>query len=107
MLPDNFYVDAEVSTDSHNWSIAAYATDYVEKTWPTNYSGRCGENEYEGTRKITYPAKGFIWDYSNRAGISYRNYGEFVHNREKPILPAIEGHYCAGFPDFDLSIQDE
>ncbi len=107
VLFDNFYVDAEVSADGHNWSTAAYATDYVEKTWPTNYSGRGGEYDYEGTREIAYPAKGFIWDYCKRAGISYRNYGEFVHNGEEPILPAIEGHYCAGFPDFDLSIQDE
>ncbi|HEU5051566.1 MAG TPA: beta-propeller fold lactonase family protein [Hanamia sp.] len=106
VLLDNFYVDAEVSADGHNWSTAAYANDYVEKTWPTNYSGRGGNYDYEGTREIAYPAKGFIWDYCNRAGISYRNYGEFVHNGEEPILPSIKGHYCAGFPDFDLSIKD-
>ena len=106
VLLDNFYDDAEVSADGHNWSTAAYATDYVEKTWPTNYSGRGGTYDYEGTRKIAYPAKGFIWDYCNRAGISYRNYGEFVHDGKEPILPSIVGHFCAGFPDFDLSIQD-
>lgn len=106
VLLDNFYVDAEVSADGHNWSTAAYATDYVEKTWPTNYSGRGGTYDYEGTRKIAYPEKGFIWDYCNRAGISYRNYGEFVHDGKAPILPSIIGHFCADFPDFDLTIQD-
>lgn len=106
VLLDNFYNDAEVSADGHNWSTAAYATDYVEKTWPANYSGRGGTYDYEGTRKIAYPAKGFIWDYCQRAGISYRNYGEFVHDGKEPILPAIVGHFCPGFPDFDLSIQD-
>ena len=106
VLMDNFYDDAEVSADGHNWSTAAYATDYVEKTWPTNYSGRGGTYDYEGTRKIAYPAKGFIWDYCNRAGVSYRNYGEFVHDGKPPILPSIIGHFCPGFPDFDLSIQD-
>ncbi|MGN6343047.1 MAG: bifunctional YncE family protein/alkaline phosphatase family protein [Ginsengibacter sp.] len=106
VLLDNFYVDAEVSADGHNWSTAAYANDYVEKTWPTNYSGRGGTYDYEGTRKIAYPEKGFIWDYCNRAGISYRNYGEFVHDGKGPILPSIIGHFCAGFPDFDLTIQD-
>ncbi len=35
VLLDNFYVDAEVSADGHNWSLGAYATDYLEKTWPT------------------------------------------------------------------------
>ncbi|MCL6523232.1 MAG: beta-propeller fold lactonase family protein [Thermoflavifilum sp.] len=106
VLFDNFYVDAEVSADGHNWSTAAYATDYVEKTWPTNYSGRGGTYDYEGTRKIAYPAKGYIWDYCQRANIGYRNYGEFVHNGKGTILPAVRGHYCAAFPDFDLSIQD-
>ena len=42
VLLDNFYVDAEVSADGHNWSTAAYATDFVEKTWPTSYGGRGG-----------------------------------------------------------------
>jgi len=106
VLLDNFYDDAEVSADGHNWSTAAYATDYVEKTWPTNYSDRGGTYDYEGTREIAYPAKGFIWDYCKRAGISYRNYGEFVHDGKEPILPSIVDHFCPGFPDFDLSIQD-
>lgn len=106
VLLDNFYVDAEVSADGHNWSTAAYATDYVEKTWPTLYSGRGGTYDYEGTRPVAYPAKGFIWNYCRRAGISYRSYGEFVHDGKGYILPAIRGHYCPYFPDFDLSIQD-
>jgi hypothetical protein len=40
VLLDNLYADAEVSADGHNWSMGAYATDYVEKTWPSQYSGR-------------------------------------------------------------------
>ncbi len=35
---DNFYVDAEVSYDGHAFSTAPYATDLVEKFWPTNYA---------------------------------------------------------------------
>ena len=34
VLLDNVYCDAEVSADGHQWSNAAYATDFVEKTWP-------------------------------------------------------------------------
>ncbi len=33
-LFDRFFVNAEVSPDGHNWSMAAYATDYLEKTVP-------------------------------------------------------------------------
>ena len=78
VLLDNFYVDAEVSADGHNWSTAAYATDFVEKTWPTSYGSRGGNYDFEGTRKAAYPRDGFIWDYCKRAGVSYRTYGEFV-----------------------------
>jgi YVTN family beta-propeller protein len=107
VLLDNFYVDAEVSCDGHNWSTAAYATDYVEKTWPTLYSERGGVYDYEGTRKIAFPAKGFIWDYCERSGVTHRNYGEFIHDGNYPTMSSsLKGHFCAAFPDFDLSIQD-
>jgi hypothetical protein len=69
VLLDNFYVDAEVSADGHNWSMAAYATDYVEKTWPTSYGARGGTYDYEGSREVAFPKDGFIWDYCQRAGI--------------------------------------
>ncbi|SEK99252.1 40-residue YVTN family beta-propeller repeat-containing protein [Chitinophaga rupis] len=105
VLLDNFYVDAEVSADGHNWSMAAYATDYVEKTWPTSYGKRGGTYDYEGSRKIAYPKKGFIWDYCQRAGVSYRTYGEFAESN-KASLKSLEGHFCIGYPSFDLAIQD-
>ena len=106
VLLDNFYVDAEVSADGHNWSTAAYANDYVEKTWPTNYGGRGGTYDYEGSRKIAYPRDGFIWDYCKRAGISYRTYGEFTEYGNVR-LKSLEGHvgaHTAG--GFDLNISD-
>src|SRR5215204_59274 len=31
VLLDNFYADAEVSADGHEWTLGAYATDFVEK----------------------------------------------------------------------------
>jgi len=61
VLLDNFYVDGEVSADGHNWSLGAYATDYLEKNWPTNYGGRGGTYDAEGTRKIANNKNGFIW----------------------------------------------
>lgn len=105
VLLDNFYVNAEVSADGHNWSMAAYANDYVEKTWPSNYGQRGGTYDYEGTREIAFPKDGFIWDYCARAGVSYRSYGEFV-NDGKPTLKSLEGHYDPDFPEFDMNIPD-
>ncbi|MEP7340263.1 MAG: beta-propeller fold lactonase family protein [Acidobacteriota bacterium] len=126
VLLDNFYVDAEVSADGHNWSTAAYATDYTEKTWPTNYSGRGRSYDYEGSKKIARPTMGYIWDHCKRAGVSYRSYGEFIGSREgKPggggelggdpgkaakvnytNEAALEGHFSPTFPSWDLTIPD-
>lgn len=107
-LIDNFYVDAEVSADGHNWSMAAYATDFVEKTWPTSYGGRGGNYDFEGTRKAAYPRDGFIWDYCKRAGVSYRTYGEFVADgaEAKASLKSLEGHFCKHSPGFDMNVKD-
>jgi len=105
VLLDNFYVNAEVSADGHNWTLAAYANDFVEKTWPTSYGGRGGNYDYEGTREIAYPKDGFIWDYCQRAGVTYRSYGEFIHEG-KATLSSLEGHFDEDFPEFDLSIED-
>ncbi|MDB5063281.1 MAG: hypothetical protein JWP67_3124 [Mucilaginibacter sp.] len=108
VLLDNFYVDAEVSADGHNWSMAAYATDFVEKTWPTSYGNRGGTYDFEGTRKAAYPRDGFIWDYCKRAGVTYRTYGEFAEGGAKPSanLKSLEDHYCKQAPGFDLKIKD-
>ncbi|GAB3872991.1 alkaline phosphatase family protein [Hymenobacter segetis] len=106
VLLDNFYVDAEVSADGHNWSTAAYATDFVEKSWPGNYSGRGGEYDFEGNRgEVAEPKDGFLWDYCRRAGRSFRNYGEFVY-KGKASLPAIAGHFCEAYAGFDLHVRD-
>ena len=40
VLLDNFYVDGEVSADGHEWSMGAYATDFVERTWPLGVPGQ-------------------------------------------------------------------
>ncbi len=129
VLLDNFYVDAEVSADGHNWSTAAYATDYVEKTWPTNYSARGRTYDYEGSKKVSRPTKGYIWDYCKAAGVSYRSYGEFIGVRdvkigggsgnEAPTAAAVRaqrenytseeallGHFSPNYPSYNLGITD-
>ena len=106
VLLDNFYVNAEVSADGHNWSTAAYATDYVEKSWPISYGGRGGTYDFEGTRKVAYPRDGFIWDYCQRAGLSYRTYGEFAENGKTP-LKSLRGHVCPRSPGFDMDVTDQ
>src|SRR6202012_4449735 len=104
-LMDNFYVDAEVSADGHNWSMAAYATDFIEKTWPTSYGGRGGNYDSEAERDIGNPKDGYIWDYCKRAGVTYRTYGEFAADG-KANIKSLQNHLCPQSPGFDLNITD-
>jgi len=112
VLLDNLYCDAEVSADGHNWSMGAYATDYVEKTWPTMYSGRGGVYEYEGGSPIVYPSQGYLWDNCARHGVSYRNYGEFAANGKTPgdsatgLTEALKGHVAPFYRGWDLDFSD-
>ncbi|MFN0216788.1 MAG: alkaline phosphatase family protein, partial [Saprospiraceae bacterium] len=105
VLLDNFYVSAEVSADGHNWSTAAYANDFTEKTWVNSYGGRGGDYVFEGQNRTAWPKGGFIWDHCNRAGISYRTYGEFADDF-KANIPSLEGHYCPYFTSWDTSVKD-
>ena len=105
VLLDNFYADGEVSSDGHNWSTSANATDYLEKNWPTDYGGRGGSYAGEGKRTIANPKNGFIWDYCKRAGVTYRTYGEFADNY-KPSIPALKDHLCPYFTSWDQHVRD-
>jgi sugar lactone lactonase YvrE len=126
-LFDRFMVNAEVSPDGHNWSMAAYATDYAEKTIPSNYSrpprGRTYDYEGENRNKVpeddddvAAPANGYLWNLAQRAGITFRNYGEFVvpvAGRGEPprgymgVKPFLRSHTNPDFPAFDLNIPDQ
>ncbi len=104
-LFDNFYVNAEVSADGHNWSMGAYATDYTEKTWPTLYSRRGGTYDYEGSREISFPEAGYIWDLCKKKGITYRSYGEFIDDGGARV-ESLEGHFDADFTGFRMDVMD-
>ncbi|MFM6924953.1 MAG: alkaline phosphatase family protein, partial [Ferruginibacter sp.] len=105
VLLDNFYVDGEVSADGHNWSMGAYATDYLEKNWVTSYGGRGGGYDADGTRKIANNKGDFIWGACKKAGVSYRTYGEFTEDH-KANLPVLDDHFCPYFIGWDLKVAD-
>ena len=121
---DRFFVNAEVSPDGHNWSMAAYVTDYSEKTIPSNYSGRGRSYDYEGLNRemrpeddVAEPSSGYLWNLADRAGITYRNYGEFVNEPEDPAglkdsayVPtklSLAAHTNKAYPGWSLQIPDQ
>jgi YVTN family beta-propeller protein len=81
VLLDNFYVNADVSADGHNWSTAAIAPDYVNKLWPSNYSGRKSTYDFEEQDPASLPPAGYLWTNANAAGLSIRNFGYMANNK--------------------------
>ncbi len=119
---DRFFVNAEVSADGHNWSMAGYASDYTQKTTPANYDGGGRTYDYEGENRnqipaedVAEPAQGYLWDLASRAGISFANFGEFSveeddaggGKRYRGTKPFLALHTDPRFPSFDLAIPDQ
>jgi YVTN family beta-propeller protein len=105
VLLDNFFVDGEVSADGHSWTMGAYATDFLEKNWPTSYGGRGGTYPGEGQRKVANNKNGYLWDNCQRLGVSYRTYGEFM-GENGPNIPVLKDHYCPFFTPWDQTVRD-
>jgi DNA-binding beta-propeller fold protein YncE len=115
VLLDNFFADGEVSADGHEWTMGAYATDFVERWWPMSY-GHNERKKYdhpaEGRYPAAFPTNGYLWNRAAEAGLSYRSYGEFCNTTRKgPILsetqmPILKDHidpyyraWGLGYPD--------
>ncbi len=118
VLLDNFYVDGEVSADGHEWTMGAYATDFVEKIWPLSYRGGKifgypSEGAYDAAAR---PSGGYLWDKCAEAKVSYRTYGEWVNNGKKnadgtfedskPAVKELEGKFDPKFRGYDLDYPD-
>ena len=110
-LFDRFFCNAEVSSQGHVWSTAAYVTDYGEKTIPSLYSSRRDPNDRDD---VDEPASGFIWNAAIRKGLKLRNYGEFgepVPNsspvRYHSVKRALEPYTSPDYPAFNMRIRDQ
>jgi hypothetical protein len=115
VLLDNFYADAEVSADGHEWSMGAYATDFVEKMWPMDYGhNRSKKFPYpaEGYFPVAVPAGGYLWDRAGEARVSYRVYGEFVDIFARSNAPTrgrlkgLQGHIDEWYRPWDMAYSD-
>ncbi len=115
VLFDNFYVNADVSADGHNWSTAAIAPAYVQRMWPNSYAGRRKHYDYEGGEPAANGPAGRIWNNVLSAGISFRNYGWWCENHKEPVDgkhiarvrdPQIAPHTAMQYRAYDLEYSD-
>ena len=86
--------------------MGAYATDYLEKNWPSSYGGRGGNYPGEAGIETANNKNGFLWDYCKRYGVTYRTYGEFISDFDTPNIPSLKDHFCHNYSGFDLSVRD-
>ncbi|HLJ74919.1 MAG TPA: alkaline phosphatase family protein, partial [Thermoanaerobaculia bacterium] len=105
-LFDRFFTNAEVSSQGHIWSTAAYVTDFGEKTIPSAYSNRRAGVDGE---EIDEPDDGFLWTLAKKAGVSFRDYGEMVNGPEGwPVTQRDLGSDISPvYPPFNLDIPDQ
>jgi YVTN family beta-propeller protein len=152
-LFDRFFVNAEASPDGHNWSTAAFSSDYIDKAFRWNYSRRGRTYDFEGFNRMpTYEPPGpivaqnqppvalapvfdlpatpadvanferrylpylngardigepetlYLWDAAQRAGLSYRNYGEFVDTASQADVNAVNVQRSKTFPDLSPNV---
>jgi DNA-binding beta-propeller fold protein YncE len=87
VLLDNFYVNGEVSRNGHEWTMGAYATDFIEKSWRLRYGGK-GQGKVKwdswGSTEPAIPYSGYLWDRAIEANVSFRSYGIFTVNNLQP-----------------------
>jgi YVTN family beta-propeller protein len=111
-LFDRFLCNGEVSTQGHEWSTAAYSTDYIEKVTPSGYSGR--RNHDEDTDPAALPVS-FLWDLASARGLSVRIYGEVASAVKdaagttiwRSTVPSAVPFTSPTYPAWDLDIKDQ
>ena len=142
-LFDRFFVNSEASPDGHNWSTAAFSTDYVDKAFRWNYGRRGRTYDFEGfnrlpnydpvrgvpslfgpkastedvanfmrrfipylqgSRDVSEPESLYLWDAAARAGLTYRNYGEFLATLSEADVKAIRENRAKTYPDLTPTV---
>jgi YVTN family beta-propeller protein len=101
VLLDNLYCNGQVSRDGHPWSTMAYNTDYISRDWHLTYSRRKGVDDDDEGHLQNAPS-GYLWDACNRAGLTYRSYGEYGKRvsdgtgafKMEGRVPGLVGHFC-------------
>ena len=98
VLLDNIYCSGILSADGHNWSLSAFANDYLERSfagWPRAYPDGLGKNDID---VMAWSPQGFLWSAANKVGRSVRVYGEMCYAQTMFTNPEKKGR--PSFTDF-------
>lgn len=76
---DNLYSDGEASQVGHQWTDSAYANEYTESQWSSNYGGK---GELDSDERLTSSPGDYLWSAARKKGQWARVYGEYVDVQE-------------------------
>jgi YVTN family beta-propeller protein len=95
---DNFYADGQTSADGHDWVMSANANDFNMKMWPETYGNRGQGGHYQGQTATDLSPGGYLWDRAAQAGVTYRDYGEFLAYATPGYtpIPELQSPTCTG-----------
>ena len=105
-LFDRFFTNAEVSSQGHIWSTAAYVTDFGEKVIPSAYADK---REGVDGEEIDEPLNGFLWTLARKKGVTFRDYGEMVkvEGGWPETSHELAPYVCPTYQPFDLTTPDQ
>lgn len=106
VLLDNTYCNGVLSADGHMWAMEGFVTDYLEKS----FGGFVRSYPYDGDDALAYASSGFIWDKVLDAGLTFRNYGEFVQAEIEPkdaTWTELYNQFKAGTDDIKIKATTE
>jgi DNA-binding beta-propeller fold protein YncE len=116
VLLDNFYVNADVSSDGYYWTTAAISPDSNQRLWPMEYARRVYAKLRPNPEGLRSAPGGHIWDRAAEARVSFYNYGfsaiNLPHPPEKGIQiqevedPVLKPHTSYYFRQHDRSFSD-
>ena len=106
VLMDNTYCNGVLSADGHQWAVEGIVTDYLEKS----FGGFVRSYPYDGDDALAYASSGFIWDKVLNAGLTFRDYGEFVKAKIEPndaTWTQLYNQYKAGTNEIKITATTE
>ena len=78
VLLDNAYCSGINSAEGHQWTDSAFATDYIERSYPGFPRSYPDGMEDRDVDALAYASTGFIWDAALAHGKTLRDWGEFA-----------------------------
>jgi DNA-binding beta-propeller fold protein YncE len=101
ILFDNFYSNGDSAAEGQNWAMASIAPDFTVKLAPGMSAGQNRPFALEGGELANLPPAGYLWSNALQAGLTIRNYGEWVTNTPTP--QAAGQHQVARVDDLSIA----